>query len=283
MTEQVFSKQFLQVLPTIYQKKAAFVNAFGQITAVDGVRDNATAFTLKSNDLPVTIGAYNTGSNVAFGTGTANSSRFGAMQEVIYADTTVPYNAPWAIHEGLDRYTVNADLQAAVTDRMVKHAQALIQRSNVAYGAALVAAGTALTANGTDVQALFNEADDKVTQLELATENVTAYVSSAVYNKIIDSSLATTGKSSAVNVDANSILEFKGFKIVKVPDAYLGGKQAIFAPDNVGRVFVGISTMRTIDAIDFDGVELQGAGKDGIYIPSENNKAIFFVNTPAAG
>lgn len=281
MTEQVFSKQFLQVLPTIYQKKAAFVNAFGQLTAVDGVRDNATAFTLKSNDLPVTIGVYNTGANVAFGTGTANSSRFGAMQEVIYADTNVPYNAPWAIHEGLDRYTVNADLQAAVTDRLVKQAQALIQRSNLAYGAALVAAGTALTADGTDVQALFNEADDKVTQLELATENVTAYVSSEVYNKIIDSSLATTGKSSAVNVDANRILEFKGFNIVKVPDAYLGGKKVIFAPDNVGRVFIGISTMRTKESLDFDGVVLQGAGKDGIYIPTENKKAIFFVNTPA--
>lgn len=276
MTEQVFSKQFLQVLPTIYQKKAAFVNAFGQITAVDGVRDNATAFTIKANDLPVTVGVYNTGANVAFGTGTANSSRFGAMKEVIYADTTVPYNAPWAIHEGLDRYTVNADLQAAVTDRLVKQAQALIQRSNVAYGAALVAAGAALTADGKDVQVLFNEVDDKVTQLELATENVTAYVSSEIYKNIIDSPLATTGKSSAVNVDANRILEFKGFKIVKVPTAYLGAKKAIFAPDNVGRAFVGISTMRTIDAVDFDGVELQGAGKDGIYIPTENKKAIFY-------
>lgn len=276
MTEQVFSKQFLQVLPTIYKKKAAFVNAFGQITAVDGVRDNATAFTLKSNDLPVTIGAYNKGTNIAFGTGTASSSRFGEMKEVIYADTTVPYNAPWAIHEGLDRYTVNADLQAAVTDRLVKHAQALIQRSNVAYGAALVAAGAALTADGKDVQVLFNEVDDKVTQLELATENVTAYVSSEIYNKIIDSPLATTGKSSAVNVDANRILEFKGFKIVKVPTAYLGAKKAIFTPDNVGRAFVGISTMRTIDAIDFDGLDLQGAGKDGIYIPTENKKAIFY-------
>ena len=276
MTEQVFSKQFLQALPTIYQKKAAFVNAFGQITAVDGVRDNATAFTIKANDLPVTVGVYNTGANVAFGTGTANSSRFGAMKEVIYADTTVPYNAPWAIHEGLDRYTVNADLQAAVTDRLVKQAQALIQRSNVAYGAALVAAGAALTADGKDVQVLFNEVDDKVTQLELATENVTAYVSSEIYKNIIDSPLATTGKSSAVNVDANRILEFKGFKIVKVPTAYLGAKKAIFAPDNVGRAFVGISTMRTIDAVDFDGVELQGAGKDGIYIPTENKKAIFY-------
>ena len=276
MTEQVFSKQFLQVLPTIYQKKAAFVNAFGQITAVDGVRDNATAFTIKANDLPVTVGVYNTGANVAFGTGTANSSRFGAMKEVIYADTTVPYNAPWAIHEGLDRYTVNADLQAAVTDRLVKQAQALIQRSNVAYGAALVAAGAALTADGKDVQVLFNEVDDKVTQLELATDNVTAYVSSEIYKNIIDSPLATTGKSSAVNVDANRILEFKGFKIVKVPTAYLGAKKAIFAPDNVGRAFVGISTMRTIDAVDFDGVELQGAGKDGIYIPTENKKAIFY-------
>lgn len=279
MTEQVFSKQFLQVLPTIYQKKAAFVNAFGQITAADGVRDNATAFTIKANDLPVTVGTYNTGTNIAFGTGTASSSRFGEMKEVIYADTTVPYSAPWAIHEGLDRYTVNADLQAAVTDRLVKQAQALIQRSNVAYGAALVAAGTVLTADGKDVQALFNEADDKVTQLELATENVTAYISSGVYNKIIDSKLATTGKSSAVNVDANRILEFKGFKIVKVPDAYLGGKQLILAPDNIGRVFVGISTMRTIDAVNFDGVELQGAGKDGIYIPTANKKAIFYANT----
>ena len=91
--------------------------------------------------------------------------------------------------------------------------------------------------------------------------------------------MTTTGKRSSVNIDTNGVVEFKGFKVYKVASKYLvnGNKtvKAVFAPDGVGRAFAGISTLRTIEAIDFDGIELQGAGKTGQYISDENLKAVF--------
>lgn len=275
--EQVFTKQLLTILPTVFQKKAYFASAFGQLQAIDGVRDNATAFTVKTNDMPVVIGSYSTDANVAFGTGTANSSRFGQMKEVIYTDTEVPYDAPFAFHEGLDRYTVNADLVSAVSARLVAQAQALLVRWNNKDSAALIAAGSDLGVDSSDPVALFNAASKKYTQLEVVPA-VKAYVTSDLYNALVDATLTTTGKNSSVNIDQNGLAWFKGFQIIEVPDAYMGGKEVIFTPDGIGRTFVGISTTRTIESTDFDGVELQGAGKDGVYIPKDNAAAILFAS-----
>lgn len=275
--EQVFTKQLLTILPTVFQKKAYFASAFGQLQAIDGVRDNATAFTVKTNDMPVVIGSYSTDANVAFGTGTANSSRFGQMKEVIYTDTEVPYDAPFAFHEGLDRYTVNADLASAVSARLVAQAQALLVRWNNKDSAALIAAGSDLGIDSSDPVALFNAASKKYTQLEVVPA-VKAYVTSDLYNALVDATLTTTGKNSSVNIDQNGLAWFKGFQIIEVPDAYMGGKEVIFTPDGIGRTFVGISTTRTIESTDFDGVELQGAGKDGVYIPKDNAAAILFAS-----
>ena len=274
---QVFSKQLLAVLPTVFTKRAYFASAFGELQAVDGVRDNATAFTVKTNDMPVVIGAYSTDANVAFGTGTANSSRFGEMKEVIYADEEVPYDAPFAFHEGIDRYTVNADLQTAVAARLVAQAQALLVRWNKKDGAALVAAGSDLGVTSADPLALFDAASKQYTQLEVVPA-VKAYVTSDLYNALVDASITTTGKNSTVNIDQNGLSWFKGFQLIEVPDAYMGGKEVIFTPDGIGRTFVGISTTRTMEATDFDGVELQGAGKDGVYIPDANKPAILFAS-----
>ena len=279
---QVFSKQLVAALPTIFAKKAYFASAFGALQVADGVRDNATAFTVKTNDMPVVIGTYNTGANVAFGTGTANSSRFGQRTEVKYADTDVPYNEPWAFDEGLDRYTVNADLASAVSARLVAQAQALVVRMNNQLGAALVAAGKDIGKDSSDPVALFNEASKQYTQLEIVPD-VKAYVTSDLYNAIVDASLTTTGKGSAVNIDQNGLAYFKGFQLVEVPDAYMQGKQVIFTPDTIGRTFVGISTTRTIEVEGFDGFALQGAGKDGVYIPESNKPAILFAVAPTAG
>lgn len=276
---RVYSKQFLQLLSTVYQSQSVFTPTFGALQALDGVSNNATAFSVKTNDMAVVVGEYSTDANTAFGTGTAKSSRFGEMKEVIYADTDVPYTAGWAIHEGLDQMTVNNDLDAAVADRLNLQAQAKTRLFNVAMGEALAAAGTDLGAVD-DVNALFESAVEKYTDLEVIAP-VRAYVTATVYNAIIDLANVTTAKNSAVNIDTNGMVSFRGIAITKVPTQYMGGKAVIFAPDNVARVFTGINIARTIQAIDFAGVELQGAGKYGTFILDDNKKAIFTA-TPKA-
>lgn len=276
---RVYSKQFLQLLSTVYQAQSVFMPTFGTLQALDGISNNSVAFSVKTNDMAVVVGEYSTDANTAFGTGTSNSSRFGEMKEVIYADTDVPYTAGWAIHEGLDQMTVNNDLDAAVADRLNLQAQAKTRLFNVAMGNALSAAGTDLGAVD-DVNALFESVVEKYTDLEVIAP-VRAYVTATVYNAIIDLANVTTAKNSAVNIDTNGIVSFRGITITKVPTQYMGGKAVIFAPDNVARVFTGINIARTIQAIDFAGVELQGAGKYGTFILDDNKKAIFTA-TPKA-
>lgn len=276
---RVYSKQFLQLLSTVYQSQSVFTPTFGALQALDGISNNSVAFSVKTNDMAVVVGEYNTDADTAFGTGTSNSSRFGEMKEVIYADTDVPYTAGWAIHEGLDQMTVNNDLDTAVADRLNLQAQAKTRLFNVAMGEALAAAGTDL-GEADDVNALFESAVEKYTDLEVIAP-VRAYVTATVYNAIIDLANVTTSKNSAVNIDTNGMVSFRGIAITKVPTQYMGGKAVIFAPDNVARVFTGINIARTIQAIDFAGVELQGAGKYGTFILDDNKKAIFTA-TPKA-
>lgn len=278
MATQLFSDRFVGLLPAVFKAQAAFTGVFGDLQAVDGISDSDTAMRVKTNDLPVVLGTYSTDPNVAFGTGTANSSRFGQMKEIIYKDVAVPYSDPWTFHEGLDRFTVNANLDAAVADRLNTEAQAEVRKLNLQLGAYLVSKAAADLGSVDDVVALFDKADEQMTELEVNVP-VSAYVAPDVYNKIIDNTLTTTGKQSSVNIDTNGVVEFKGFKVYKVASKYLVGAgktvKAIFAPDGVGRAFMGISTLRAIEAIDFDGIELQGAGKVGQYISDENLKAVF--------
>lgn len=270
---RVYSKQFLQLLSTVYQSQSVFMPTFGALQALDGVSNNAVAFSVKTNSMAVVVGEYSTDTNTAFGTGTSKSSRFGDMKEVIYTDTDVPYTANWAIHEGLDQMTVNNDLDAAVADRLNLQAQAKTRQFNVAMGKALAAAGNDL-GKITDINTLFETVVEKYTDLEVIAP-VRAYVTATVYNSIIDLANVTTAKNSAVNIDTNGMVSFRGITITKVPTQYMGGKAVIFAPDNIARLFTGINITRTIQAIDFAGVELQGAGKYGTFILDDNKKAIF--------
>jgi len=276
---RVYSKQFLQLLSTVYQAQSVFMPTFGALQALDGISNNAVAFSVKTNDMAVVVGEYSTDANTAFGTGTSNSSRFGEMKEVIYTDTDVPYAANWAIHEGLDQMTVNNDLDAAVADRLNLQAQAKTRLFNVAMGKALAAAGTDLGAVG-DLNSLFESVVEKYTDLEVIAP-VRAYVTAAVYNAIIDLANVTTAKNSAVNIDTNGMLSFRGIAITKVPTQYMGGKAVIFAPDNVARAFTGINVVRTIPSENFAGVALQGAGKAGQWISDDNRQAIFTAGTSA--
>jgi len=279
LAARTYTKQFAQLMQTVFGAQSVFAPTFGDLQALDGIQNNATAFSVKTNNVPVVVGEYSQDEAVAFGAGTAKSTRFGERTEIVYTDTDVPYEFTWAIHEGLDRFTVNNDLNAAVADRLDLQAQAKVRMFNNALGKKLADASTDLGAVD-DVNVMFETASAKYTNLEVVVP-VRAYVTADVYNAIIDHNLVTSQKGSAVNIDENGIVRFRDIIITKVPEKYMQGKAIMFVPDNIGRAFTGIVTTRTIESEDFDGVELQGAGKAGSFI-LDDNKAAIFSATPKA-
>ena len=93
----------------------------------------------------------------------------------------------------------------------------------------------------------------------------------------------TTAKGSTANIDENGVVKFKGFLIEEIPDdMFQTGECCYVYVDGVGKAFTGINTARTIEAHDFDGVALQGAGKAGEYILPDNKKAVCKVTITAA-
>lgn len=275
-----YQKQFRQLLQAVFKKQSYFADFFGgKLEALDGVQHNAVAFSVKTSDIPVVVGAaYNKGANVAFGTGTGNSTRFGARTEIIYTDTDVPYTWEWVFHEGIDRHTVNNDFSAAVADRLDLQAQAKMQKFNAQHSAFISSVAgkteelTDFTANS--VLALFNTLSAYYVNIEAIGTKVAA-VNTELYNAIVDHPLVTTGKNSSVNIDENGILRFKGFQIKETPDTmFQADEYAYVYVQNVGKAFTGINTARTIESEDFDGVALQGAGKAGEFILDDNKKAV---------
>src|SRR5690625_3004185 len=91
---RTYQKEFKQLLQAVFRKQSYFGDFFGGgIEALDGVQHNETAFYVKTSDIPVVVGsAYNKDANVAFGTGTSNTTRFGPRTEIIYTDTPVDYS-----------------------------------------------------------------------------------------------------------------------------------------------------------------------------------------------
>ena len=275
-----YQKQFRQLLQAVFKKQSYFADFFGGgIEALDGVQHNAVAFSVKTSDIPVVVGAaYNKGANVAFGTGTGNSTRFGARTEIVYTDTDVPYTWEWVFHEGIDRHTVNNDFSAAVADRLDLQAQAKVQKFNSQHSAFIssVAGHEEELADFTadSVLALFNALSAYYVNIEAIGTKVAA-VNTELYNAIVDHPLVTTGKNSSVNIDENGILRFKGFQIKETPDSlFQTDEYAYIYVQNVGKAFTGINTARTIESEDFDGVALQGAGKAGEFIIDDNKKAV---------
>ena len=53
---RVYSKQFLQLLSTVYQSQSVFMPTFGTLQALDGISNNAVAFSVKTNDMAVVVG-----------------------------------------------------------------------------------------------------------------------------------------------------------------------------------------------------------------------------------
>lgn len=274
-----YEKQYRDMLSTVFGVRAAFTGALSAIQVLDGVQENAKAFSVKTNDTPVVIGEYKTGAtDGGFGDGSGANSRFGNLTEIKYQNTDVEYDYTLSIHEGLDRYTVNNDLNAAVADRLKLQSEAQTRQMNKRIGKYLSdnAGTTEALADFTEdkVKALFNKVNAYYINQEV-TAPVTIYLRPELYNAIIDMTANTSAKGSSVSIDNNGLARYKGFALVETPAQYFDtGVVAVFSPDGIVIPFVGISTARTIEATEFDGVKLQAAAKGGTYILDDNKKAV---------
>src|SRR5690625_5414260 len=123
-----YQPQYKELLEAVFKHEAYFRDCFGgEIEALDGAQHNENAFYVKTSDIPVVVRNYDTDPDTAMGSGTANSTRFGERTEIIYQDTPVPYTWDWAYHEGIDRHTVNNNLDA----RSEEHTSELQSRGHL--------------------------------------------------------------------------------------------------------------------------------------------------------
>lgn len=282
---RIYVPQYRNILSTVFNAKAAFRGALAPLQTLDGIQSNAKAFSVKTSSTPVVIGDdYLTGANDGgFGDASGKKSRFGDLTEVIYQDTDVNYDYELTIHEGIDRYTVNNDLNAALADRFNLQAQAQTRKVNVRTGKFLSdnAGHTETLADFTEanVKTLFNTVDTYYTDLEVDAQ-ITVYLKSELYNAIVDMASTTSAKGSSISIDDNKMLKYKDFILEKTPAKYFQtGVLAIFSPDGIVIPFIGISTARTVETEDFDGVKLQAAAKGGTYALDDNKKAIVKVTS----
>ncbi|HCC6683630.1 TPA: capsid protein [Enterococcus faecium] len=280
MTIKYYTKQYAGMLPNLFEKKAAFLRAFGGTLQVkDDISQKDTFLELKISDTDVVIQEYSTDVNVGFGTGTGSTSRFGVRKEVKSVDKNVPYEAPLSINEGIDDFTVNDIPAQVVAERLALHGVAWAQHVDGMLGKAISDnASETLTGELTEagIAKLFADAHKKFVNNGVSSNiDHVAYVTSDVLNFLIDSDLAKTEKNSSANVDEQTLYKFKGFVLIELPDAkFQTGEQVYFVADNVGVAGVGIQVVRTMDSEDFAGTALQAAAKYGKYIPDVNKKAI---------
>lgn len=288
MATKFYTNQYAGLLADVFKKKQHFLNTFGgRLQTKDGETFNDEFLKLKISDTDVVIQKYDMGENVAFGTGTGNSSRFGNRKEIKSVDKTIEYEAPLAIHEGVDKMTVNDDADQIIAERAGLHAEAWTEELNKLLSKAISDnAGETITGamKEDDIVKAFNDAHKKFINNHVSKDIAwTAYVNPDVYAILIDSKIATTAKHSEADVDNHNIIKFKGFNIVELPEEYFQkGEQIYFAADNVGVVGIGIEIYRLIDSEDFNGVAIQSAAKYGKFIPEKNKKAIIKAKlTPA--
>ncbi|AYP29947.1 major capsid protein [Streptococcus phage SW28] len=280
MTIKYFTKQHAGMLPDLFAKKSAFLRAFGGVLQVkDGITENDTFMELKVSDTDVVIQNYSTDANVGFGTGTGNTSRFGQRKEVKSVNKQVKYDAPLAINEGIDDFTVNDIKDQVVAERLALHGVAWAQHVDKLLGKFLSDSASETLNSKLDeasVTKLFSEAHKKFVNNNVSTAVPwVAYVNADVYDLLIDSKLATTAKNSSANIDDETLYKFKGFILSELPDEkFQPGEGAYFVADNVGVAGIGIQVTRAMDSEDFAGTALQAAAKYGKYLPEKNKKAI---------
>lgn len=280
MAIKYYTKEFAGQLPDLFESKTPFLRVFGGALQVKADAEyNDKFMDLKTTDTDVTIQSYNTGANVGFGTGTGNTNRFGTRKEIKSVDTTVAWESPLSIHEGIDRFTVNDLPKEIVAERLALHGVAWAEYVNSYLGKAISDnASETLTGELTEegVTKMFAKAHKKFVNNKVSSSVARiAYVNADVYNFLIDSKLATTAKGSSANVETQTLYRFKGFELEELPDdQFQANEEAYFVAAGIGVVGVGIETARAMDSEDFNGVALQGAGKYAKYIPVKNKKAI---------
>jgi len=323
---RTYVPQLHGILSSVFAKKAYWSDFFTPIQILDGISHKDIAFSIKTNDVAAAVSAgsleaggtpaYDTGANVAFGSGTGSTNRFGQRTEVKYTDVDVPYTWDWVYHEGIDIHTVNEEFDAAHARELDKIANAITGKFNAKQGAYLSAkAGKTVTLNisaaDTITKAQAVEIFDQLSAYMIDKEvdetlTKVAAVTPALYNAIINNDLATTSKGSDVNIDRNEVKMFKGFVIRPLPTSAFAATEAVEASGTSGQEgyvaavaatqelciagvqamgvpFTGIETARAIEAHDFDGTALQGAGKAGQYISNDNCKALVKVKATITG
>lgn len=190
------------------------------------------------------------------------------------------YDAPLAINEGIDDFTVNDIKDQVVAERLALHGVAWAQHVDKLLGKLLSdSAAETLTVklDEDSVTKLFSDAHKNLINNNVSTAVPwVAYVNADIYDLLIDSKLATTAKNSSANVDEQTLYKFKGFILSELPDEkFQLNEGAYFAADNVGVAGVWNSSLtRAMDSEDFAGTALQAAAKYGKYLPDKNKKAI---------
>lgn len=289
MAIKIYTESLAGIIPTIFESKSIFTRVFGgDVQTITGAEANENFLAIKVSDTDVVIQDYSTDPAVAFGAGTGNSSRFGERREIKSEDVQVAFDTPLAIHEGIDRFTVNDIPDQVVAERLALHTVAWAERADTILATTLASqAGATLTGTLTeeDVVKVFNDARSAFVQAKVS-KNIgwVAFVKSEVFNLLVDSNLATTAKNSTVDMNAGELYYFKGFELVETPDElFQEGDSAYLTVHNIGVAGVGIPVTRAIDSEDFAGVALQAAGKFGKYIPEKNEAAIIKAQLTAAG
>lgn len=283
MPVKSYVKQYVRLLDSVFNAKKAFAYALAPVQILDGITENATAFTVKTNNTPVVIANYNKGANIGVGTGTSKTSRFGDCTEIIYGNTDVPYTYDLSIHEAIDRATVNNDFDEAILERLELQTIAQTKEMNTRIGAFLSEAAAKEmnleSISDANVTALFNDLSKYFIDNEVDAD-WTVYVIPELYNAIVDNPLASTGKNSSVNIDRNDVAWFKNFKIVSTPSKnFATGDVAYATADGIVIPFIGASTVRTIESEDLDGVKIQARAKGGTFATDDNKVAIVKVTT----
>ena len=281
---RAYEKRFLTVLPTVFETKKQFGRAFSELQVLDGIAENKTAFTVKTSDQAIVINKYD---KTAIVDKKDSNNRFGKLQEIIYTDTDAKYDAELSTNILLDVTTVNNDLDFAVADNLVKAADEYTVEMNMADGK-FFSANAAITkeiADFTDVETekALNELAAEYADLEVSVD-VTLYAAPALYNALVDSRLATTGKNSSVSIDENGLYWFKGFRVEQVPTKYFEeGEVGYVVPDGVAVPFIGISIARVMEDSKYAGLLLQTLSKGGRFVLDDNKKAIGKITVAIGG
>lgn len=276
-----YALQLVALLPTVFETERKFGRSFSALQVLDGVAENKTAFTVKTNDQAIVINNYD---KTAIVDAKDSNNRFGKLQEIIYTNEDVAYDVPLSTNVLLDATTVNTRLELAVAENLIRTASEYTTKMNIADGKFFsdVAQITETLADLTDAntEALLNKLSAAYIDLEVSVD-VTMYCKPELYGALVDSRLATTGKNSSVSIDANGLYWFKGFRIEAVPSKYFTGTDvAYLVPDGVAVPFVGISLARTIEDSKYAGLILQTLSQGGRFVLDDNKKAIGKVTLP---